>query len=162
VSDNPSPKACLARRLHRSGLLLVKYHAGILSGSPNRDDHVELLILAHTPGIQFYWISAAVRLNQRQRVSLIEMIDDADTSEFRELGRENFASVEPGDGWKMLEAVCPDYAKEVPLWSQLELRDSPRTDLRNALLLRVIPARIKRWRTKAIFDELTGRSLLRT
>ena len=72
------------------------------------------------------------------------------------MGASNAASVIAGDGWKMLEAVCPDYAWPVPLWSQIELQNSARTDQANADLLGVERTKVWRWRKRNVFDPLTG------
>lgn len=133
----------------------MKYHAGILDGKPEWD-RLQLLVLGHTPGVPLEWIYAAARLGWRRRTALRDMLASSKTGEFPSLGQMNAASIAQGDGWKMLEAVCPGYAGPVPLWSQIELQNSARTDQANADLLGVERTKVWRWRKRNVFDPLTG------
>lgn len=133
----------------------MRHHAGILDGNPTWDP-VEVLILAYTPGVPLEWIYAALGLGWMRRRRLRDMIHAAKSGEFPSLGQENAATVEQGDGWRMIAAVCPGYAGPAPLWTQIELRNSARSDAANAALLGVDRQKVRRWRVNTIFDPLTG------
>lgn len=133
----------------------MKYHAGILDGCPMWDK-VQVLALAQTPGIPLEWVYAALGLGWVRRRQLRDMLAASQDGEWREIGRSNAASVVQGDGWKMLEAVCPGYAGPAPLWSQIELRADARSDAAMAEALGVNRKKVWRWRSNAVFDPLTG------
>lgn len=133
----------------------MKHHAGILHGQPEWD-RAALLVLAHTPGIPLEWIYHTAKLGWRRRRKLVEMIDASREGEFPALGLENAASVVDGDGWKMLRVLPEGYNGAVPLWSQLELQRDERSDQAIADVLGVSRKKVQRWRTKAVFDPLTG------
>lgn len=132
----------------------MKFHAGILTGTPEWD-RAGLLVLAHTPGVPIEWIYAAARLGPRRRAKLRDLIHASQEGEFPILGLENAQSVEPGDGWTMLTAVCPYYSGPVPIWSQMFLRADPRSDAEIARVLGVDRKKIWRWRSRSVFDPLT-------
>lgn len=133
----------------------MKYHAGILHGMPEWD-RFQLLVLVHTPGVPLEWVYAGAGLGWRRRAKLRAMIDANQTDEWREFGRDNAASIEPGDGLAMLRAVCPRYVGAAPMWSQLELQNDTRSDAEIAAGLGVDRQRVRRWRVNAVFDPLTG------
>jgi hypothetical protein len=133
----------------------MKYHAGILDGRPEWD-RVQALVLAHTPGVPIEWIYAGLGLGHVRRRHLRAMIAGSGEGEWPEIGRANFASMEQGDGWRMIEAVCPAYAGPAPLWTQLELRNDRRSDAEIARVLGVDRKKVWRWRVNAVFDPLTG------
>lgn len=132
------------------------YHAGILDGRPDRKDRAGMLVLAFTPGVPLEWIYAALGLGWRTRPKLRSLIHGAETSEFSNLGRENAASVQQGDGWRMLQVVCPGYSGPVPLWSKIELENDRRSDAVIAQVLGVDRKKVWRWRKNAVFCPLTG------
>lgn len=105
----------------------MKYHAGILDGAAKWSS-VDALILAHTPGIPFEWIYAALGLGEIRRRRLRETVQKTLGTDWTAQGVDNAASVEPGDGWKMLEAVCPGYSGPAPLWAQIDLQKDTRSD----------------------------------
>jgi len=132
----------------------VNADCGILAGNPEWDQH-DIVVLALTPGIPLEWIYAALGLGQIRRRRLRDMIDAANRDQVMPLAEANAASVVQGDGWKMLEAVCPGYAGAVPFWSQIELRQDPRSDGAIARVLRVDRQKVRRWRVKPVFCPLT-------
>lgn len=141
----------------------MKYDAGILWGHPDPSHIRELLILAHTPGVPLEWIYAAIGFGARRRKKLVAKIDCGDVDflrQYQDLGRENAASVQPGDGWKMLQAVCPRYSGPVPLWSQLELQGDRRSDAAIARALGVDRKKVWRWRQNPVFHPLSGARLI--
>jgi hypothetical protein len=131
------------------------FDAGILDREPKWDQR-HALVLAHTPGIPLEWIYAALRLGEVRRAQLVAMVRNTPDGEWRDYGLKNAESIVAGDGWKMLEAVCPRYAGPAPLWSQFDLQNSRRSDAANAALLSVNRKKVWRWRVNAIFDPLTG------
>lgn len=133
----------------------MNYHAGILDGRPEWD-RLQALILAHTTGVPIEWIYAGLGLGRVRRKHLQDMIAGTQTGEWPDLGRSNANSVVPGDGWRMIEAVCPRYAGPAPLWTQLELRNDRRSDAEIARVLGVDRQKVRRWRVNAVFDPLTG------
>lgn len=135
----------------------MNVHCGILDGAPEWSP-AEVLVLAFTPGVPIEWIYAGLRLGWRRRRRLRDMI--AVGADFEVAGRENAASIVQGDGWKMIEAVCPGYGGPAPLWTQIELQNSTRSDAANAALLGVDRQKVRRWRVNAVFDPLTGCRLL--
>lgn len=134
----------------------MKFHAGLLTGTPCWTDRFEVAVLAHTPGVPVEWIYAAFGLEWRRRRSLLKLIAATDTEEYHELGRINAESVVPGDGWAMLVAVAPKYAGAVPLAAQLELQGGTRSDGAVAEALGVSRSKVQRWRTRSVFCPLTG------
>lgn len=133
----------------------MKYHAGILDGQPVWDQ-VQALVLAHTPGVPLEWIYAALDIKEVRRRQLRTMVANSLDTEWAERGRENAQSVAPGDGFKMIEAVCPAYAGPAPLWTQLELRNDRRSNAEIGRVLGVHREKVRRWRVNAVFDPLTG------
>jgi hypothetical protein len=125
---------------------------GILSGAPAWHPD-EVIILALTPGIPVEWIYAALRLGPKRRRRLRDMMDGASC---HELALENAASIVEGDGWRMIEAVCPGYSGAAPLYTQLELRNDHRSDAAIARVLGVDRQKVRRWRVNPVFDPLTG------
>ena len=121
---------------------------------PNYDD---VYVLANTPGVPLEWIYAACRIPKFRRARVRAHIGVID---FVELGRLNAASIENGDGYRLLTAVCPEYSGPVPLCSQLELRADPRSDQKIADEFGVHRQKLRRWRTNNIFDPLTGERMI--
>lgn len=133
----------------------MKYHAGILDGEAKWDP-LELIVLGLTPGVPLEWVYAGAKLGWRRRANLLGLIDANRSDEILEMARDNAASVAEGDGLKMLEAVCPRYSGPAPLWSQIELQNDVRSNGAIARELGVHVDKVRRWRTKAVFDPLTG------
>lgn len=120
----------------------------------------ELLVLAHTPGIPREWIYAALGFQRHHRRRLADMINGANSAELNDRGRENAMTVEAGDGWKMLQAVVPDYAGAAPFWSQVELQLMARSNAVIGEILGVNQQRVRRWRTNIVFEPLSGLRLI--
>lgn len=114
-------------------------------------------MLVNTPGIPFEWMVHALKLPRKRRQFARSLIDAADLVD---AGRSNAETVVEGDGWKMILAVPPAYSGAMPLWSQLELRADPRPAHEIAAVLGVHRLKVWRWRTKAVFDPVTGVRLL--
>lgn len=138
----------------------MKYHAGILWGMPQWENQREVLILALTPGVPLEWIYKALGLEWRRRRRLRAMLAWSQSTDYPHLGLENAASVREGDGWMMLQVVCPGYSGPAPLASQLELRNSARSDTENAKLLGVDRKKVWRWRSNPVFDPLSGARMI--
>ncbi|WP_037500686.1 hypothetical protein [Sphingomonas jaspsi] len=110
------------------------------------------MLLATTPGIPIEWVYALGGIGPKARKGLTNMIDAADPAEGQVLAE----SLLPGDGLKMIAAVCPDYAGAAPLWTQLDLKNDKRSAAAIARELGVHPKKVWRWRRNVIFDPLTG------
>lgn len=118
----------------------------------------ELAVLGSTPGIPVEWLFALTGAGWRRRKMIREMIDAADPVR----GAENAATIEPGDGWKMIAAVCPEYSGAPPLWSQLELQALNLTNAEIGRRLGISESKALRWRSQTVFDPLTGARLFGT
>lgn len=66
----------------------MNHHAGILHGCPEWD-RVQVLILAHTPGVPIEWIYAGLRLGHVRRAHLRDMLAVTREGEWTEMGRAN-------------------------------------------------------------------------
>lgn len=137
----------------------MKYSAGILHHRPQWNP-LELVVLALTPGMPLEWIYSAAGLGWRRRRKLLDLIAAYRSDELLDMARENAASVVQGDGFLMLEVVCPRYSGPAPLWSQFDLQNDRRSDAAIAAVLGVSRKKFWRWRTNAVFDPLTGARLV--
>jgi hypothetical protein len=137
----------------------VKYHSGILAGQPHFDEF-ETVVLSLTRGIPIEWVYAALGLGWRRRARLKELMNRVESAWLAQVAMENASSVAPGDGMKMLEAVCPHYSGAAPEWSRLDLISDHRSNSHLGLLLGVHEEKVRRWRTNFIFHPLTGERLI--
>lgn len=133
----------------------MNHHAGILDGQP-KWDQVQALILAHTPGVPLEWIYAALGIKEVRRRQLRTMLENSRGTDWADRGRDNADSVVPGDGFRMIEAVCPGYSGPAPLWTQLELRNDRRSNVEIGRVLGVHREKVRRWRVNTVFDPLSG------
>jgi hypothetical protein len=133
----------------------VNVHSGILTGNPQFDP-VETVTLATTPGIPLEWIYAVLKLGRRRKDKLRELIRAAD----RVLGKTNATTITLEDGHQMLLATPSTYNGAVPLYVQLWLQQTIRSDQSIADELGTNRQKIQRWRTNHVFDPLTGQRLI--
>jgi hypothetical protein len=131
----------------------------ILDGRRKWDGHEdEILVLALTPGIPFEWIIQVTNAGSVRKAQLKRMIAAATPSDM-EKAKANAASITESDAYAMLKIIRPDFHGAVPLYAQLWLKASPKTDAAIAKELGLHKARIAHWRHKINFDPLTGERL---
>lgn len=154
----------------------MQYDCGITSDDPFADPRFRALhggwrqglswdlieefgILAQTPGLPVEWIYAVFKWTPTWRRKFNRTFR-GDHRE--EQGRHNAGTVKQGDGFRMLRAVgdLVAYKGAVPLWTQLELINDPRSDCSLAERFGVDRQKVRRWRTKAVFNPLTAERIV--
>lgn len=115
----------------------------------------ELHALAATPGLPIEWLYAVFKWTPTWRRRFKRHFTG---DLYSELGLKNAATIVEGDGFRMLRAVgdVAGYIGAVPLWTQLELVNDPRSDCALARELGVNRQKLRRWRVNTVFHPLGG------